>query len=68
MKPGIFEHFPEDIICPVCGKNDDEECVLVPIASTGDGRICEAQPVHLGCAVANVYQKDTKIIFRRTKL
>ncbi len=68
MKPRTFDHFPKDKMCPVCGKNDDEECVLVSISGTSDGHICEAQPIHLGCAVADVYQKDIKIIFRRTKL
>ena len=46
----IFEHFPTEKICPMCGKSEDGECVLIPIDGTSDGNICEAIPVHLKCA------------------
>ena len=64
MKPRIFKHFPKDSICPTCGTNDDEETVLVPIWGTQEGNNCEAQPFHLGCAVATVYNKENGLIYR----
>lgn len=65
-KPKTFEHFPEDVICPVCHSNEDSECVLLKIPGTGDGKICEAIPVHLWCAVADTAKifKDHGIVYR----
>ena len=62
-----FEHFPEeaDMKCPVCGTNDDGETVLVPIVGTGDGRICEAQCVHLACCVPDHYDKKHGLLYKR---
>ena len=60
-----FEHFPADAVCPVCGSQDDSECVLVAVDDTGDGKISEALPVHLACAVAHRYCPSIKIIYRR---
>ena len=45
----LFEHFPEDEICPLCGTNDDKECCLIPIDGTGDSEICAAAPMHVEC-------------------
>lgn len=44
-----FDHFPEQSVCPLCGKNTDDPAVLVEIAGTSDGSICQASPVHLWC-------------------
>jgi len=44
-----FEHFPKDATCPICCKNTDQGCTLLPIDNTSDGSICEAQPVHTEC-------------------
>lgn len=63
-KPRTFETFPEDSICPVCKTSDDGECVLVSIDGTSDGSICEAQPFHLGCAIATNYNKKAATIYR----
>lgn len=64
-----FEHFPQDNKCPICGTNEDKECVLVGIDGTGDGRICEAVPVHLEC-VADYkrlrFNRDARIIYVHT--
>jgi len=49
-----FAHFPQDSVCPICGKNTDDECVLVPIVGTGDERIVEGQPTHVECLVDGV--------------
>ncbi len=64
-KARTFEHFPEDIKCPVCGTNDDGQTVLVPIVGTGDGRICEAQCVHLACCVPDFYDKKHNLLYKR---
>jgi len=44
-----FKHFPKDSTCKMCGTNDDKECILIPVDGTGDGKICEAIPVHVEC-------------------
>jgi hypothetical protein len=61
-----FEHFPTDKKCIVCGDSDDGRCVLISIDGTGDGHIAEAEPVHLGCAIATNYSRDVGVIYRRT--
>jgi len=54
-----FEKFPEEATCPICGKNTDKECALVPIYGTGDGRIIASQPVHVECLLNGVmYYRD----------
>jgi hypothetical protein len=58
MKPRTFTHFPENSVCPVCATNADEESVLIPIVGTEDDGICEGQPVHLGCAVIQRWDKQ----------
>jgi hypothetical protein len=49
--PRTFQHFPPELICPICGTNDDGESVLVEIAGTAEDGIAEAKPMHLACAV-----------------
>lgn len=46
-----FPHFnpSSDSLCPICGTNDDEETVLIPIAGTQDGNNCQAVQVHTKC-------------------
>ena len=60
-----FEQFPEETTCPVCGTNDDGETVLVPIVGTGDGKICEAQCVHLACCVPDHFDKEHGVLYKR---
>jgi len=62
-EPRAFRHFPEESECPVCHTNDDGETVLVQIDGTSDGKIAEAQPVHLACAVAKHYRIDMGILY-----
>lgn len=66
-KPCTFEHFPESAICPVCGTNEDAECILIQIDSTEKGNIAEAQPTHLWCAVAEQFNREVGVIYRRAK-
>lgn len=63
--PRIFDHWPEDLTCPVCGTQLDEPCVLLGIDGTQEGQNEEAQPVHLNCAVASRYNREMKIMYRK---
>jgi len=45
----IFKTFPQDDVCPVCGNNDNTECMLVAVGGTGDGHTIEAVLVHIDC-------------------
>ncbi len=56
--PRTFQHFPEEMTCPICGTNDDGESVLVEIAGTAEDRIAEAKPMHLACAVARKWYDE----------
>jgi len=64
---GSFPNFPEDEICPVCKTNKNEECVLIPIIGTENDGICQAQPIHLKCAIAECYDKETGILYTVVK-
>lgn len=64
-KPRTFEHFPDDVKCPVCLTSKDAECLLIPIDGTHKERIAQAIPVHLWCAVATNYNKEMKVFYRR---
>lgn len=58
-----FEHFPKDSVCPICGKNDDKECILLPIVGTQEDNIAQAQVVHTGC-LDLWYDAEHKIIYQ----
>ena len=62
-----FEHFPEDIKCPICGTNDDKECFLIEIDGTVEGNICQAAPIHLDCITKNLnkfrFNRDVGVIY-----
>lgn len=45
----IFEHFNQNAICPICGTNEDEPCVLIGIVGTEKGNNQEAKAVHVKC-------------------
>jgi hypothetical protein len=53
-----FKHFPEQAKCPICGKNDDKECVLVLVHGTQQNEIAEAKPIHLDCIELWLYKPD----------
>ena len=63
-KPDTREHFPEKETCPVCGTNEDAECLLVAIDGASDGEFCEAAPVHLWCSVGALYNEERGYLFR----
>jgi len=52
----IFEHFPEQTRCVLCGTNKDKPCVLVAVDGTENGNICEAKPVHVECLTDRPWQ------------
>jgi len=64
-KPRTFKSFPEDMKCPVCGTNEDMECILIEIDGTSDGKICEAKPVHLWCAIAKRFSKEHQVLYTK---
>lgn len=66
-KPHTFEHFPPDKTCPVCGTNEDGETVLIEIDGTLDeaGKLCEAECVHLWCAIAERYNRELKCLYTK---
>lgn len=53
-----FKHFNNSSNCPICGKNNDGEAVLLPIDDTSDGSISEAMQVHLECLNLRVKRLD----------
>jgi hypothetical protein len=59
--PRCFDHFPKDSVCPVCATNYDGKTVLVPIVGTEDDGICQAKPMHLGCAVVKRWHDDMRV-------
>lgn len=58
-----FKHFPEDSVCKICGRNDDKECILVPIDGTDEGWISEAIPIHVECLEKIRYNKEAEIFY-----
>jgi len=48
-----FEHYPPESSCFLCGTNKDEPCALIGVDGTGDGRIVEAEPIHIRCLLNN---------------
>ena len=53
-----FENFPKDNKCPICGTNDNRECILVGKYGTQEKNICQAIPVHADCLL----DKDRKSV------
>lgn len=59
----IFDHFPKERPCPVCGTSDDGKTVLVEIDGTSKDGIYEAVPVHLECAVVTNYNHKVGVMY-----
>lgn len=46
----VFEKFPTNVTCPMCGTSEDRPCVLVPIADQDfSSEVLEAVPIHCTC-------------------
>lgn len=61
-----FKHFPKVAKCPICGGNEDGECILAGIDGTHDKdeRIEQAQPIHVEC-IRLRYNKDMNLLYQR---
>jgi len=46
-----YDNFPAKSTCPVCGTNDNRECVLVPIVGAEEGGNVECKPFHADCVI-----------------
>lgn len=57
-----FKEFPESETCPICGTNDNKECVLIAKSDKIDGNIAEAQCYHLDCIELMEYRTGSMII------
>ena len=45
----VFEKFAEGQKCPICGTDEDKECVLIGISGTQEGHNIQARCYHLEC-------------------
>ena len=57
----IFDKFPKQVKCPICGTNKEGKSVLIIINGTINERIAEARCYHLDCIELTEYQKDNKM-------
>ncbi len=44
--------------CPICGTRDKKEVVLVGKSGTEEGRIAEAEQVHLDCIELIIFESE----------
>ena len=54
----IFKKFPKNSKCPICGTNEEKECVLIGIQGTKKGRNIQANSYHLDCI--ELFESDYK--------
>ena len=66
----IFPEFPNHCHCPICGTNRNMACFLIPIDGTDEGKICEAQPMHVVCVRESLakfrWNRDAGLIYMRS--
>lgn len=61
----VFDSFPQEVKCPVCGQNTDMQTILVPVddSEKNEGYTVEAAPVHLLCILGNIrYSRHHKLM------
>ena len=59
-----FEHFPKEVICPLCGTNKDSPCTLIQTGGTSDGNIIRGIPIHIECIDLR-YSKELNLFYQR---
>ena len=47
--------------CPICETNDEKEVILAEIDGTKEGRIAQAEQIHVDCLEFTIY-KEQRII------
>jgi len=58
----VFEKFPENKVCPICGTNENKPGVLIGIDGTEEGHIMEADCFHVDCLELRVsYQNENAL-------
>ena len=59
-----FKEFPQDnkTKCPICGTNENKECVLIAKSDKIKGNIAEAQLYHLYCIELVECNNDDEMI------
>lgn len=45
----VFDHYPEQSSCFLCGTNQDAPCILIGVDGTADDGNEQAEPVHVRC-------------------
>lgn len=63
-----FLEFPEDIICPICGTNEKDYCILIGIDGTANENNEQAAPVHVHCLITNKnlrYNREVGVIYHK---
>ena len=63
----IFENFPKESVCKICGTSYNKPCILVPIDFTENGGNCEAIPIHVDCAYKLRYNKQHNLFYIQGK-
>ena len=60
----VFDKFPKEQTCPICGTNMQGKCVLIGINGTQEGRNVKAQCFHLDC-IELLYDKRLSFLFQK---
>ena len=61
----VFNHFPKEATCPICGLNSDDQTILIPVddSEKSEGLTVEAAPVHILCILGNIrYSRRHQLI------
>ena len=56
----VFDNFPQDTPCPVCGTSVKGKGILVPVDNTQTGNREKAVPAHVDCILEYIRMHDTE--------
>jgi len=62
----IFNKFGKVGTCPICGTNEDKDCILIPIVGTEEGNIAECELFHIAC-LELWYNKENCLIYQKVE-